>query len=170
MRRLAARALAGGGGGLEPGELLEVTEWEEPDGLAMPEERLSDTLNAWMSMPRGASGALQTVVRCCAAINLMVGPDQPHYQLGALVEEAAKIIDGAGFAGGARIDRELLVMVLGGSLANAAGPLGRVARGRVPAVAIDAVMYPADAMRVALIALWVDEHRGWSGRTPGPEP
>ena len=157
LREIAAHALSGPHH-LDPGDLLEMTEREEQREVArIPEELFEDALAAYAALPiNGAMFAVEEVVRSCAAINRMLCPAEDRYQIDAIAHEAAEVIDGAGFAGGARADLEHLFGCLLGDLARIPGPLGHSARepGRHER-SVEAARGPAVAMRTGLIALWV---------------
>jgi hypothetical protein len=160
VRHIAARALAGPTH-IDPGVLLEITEWEDTrEGGRIPEDLLADALGAYARLSATTvQPAIGEIVRSCAALNGMICPDAADYQIHSVADEAAAAIDGAGFAGGATPSLPQLVDALLGTLVAIPGPLGRVVRDPTRyESAGDCAIWPAAAMRIGLIVLWIDEH------------
>lgn len=159
VQKLAARALAGPAH-VDPGELLELTEWEEAANVGgLPEDLLADALHAYAALPvNGVRFALARIVECCAGITRLVNPDAEGYQIGAVAQETASVIDGAGFAGGANTDLDELISHLLGDLAAIPGGLGRFARDPDRfRDTVDVLAWPAGAARRGLLAMWLHE-------------
>ena len=105
MKGIAAHALSGPHH-IDPGTLLEMTEVEEQGrGSRIPEDLLGDAVMAYAALPvNGVQFAVEQIVRDCATLNRMLAPDEERFQINGVADEAAEMIDGAGFAGGARAD------------------------------------------------------------------
>lgn len=146
--------------GARPGELLDLTEWQERHDLAgLPEDLLSEALHGWAARSTtGAGTALRQVV--LRGHQPAGRPRQRVPPAGRRSRRAAALIDGAGFAGGARVSLGDLLGGVEASLATIPGPLGRFARDPDSDTrAVDALMWPADAARTALVALWAGERQ-----------
>lgn len=165
MRAIAARALAEPDP-LDPSGLLGRTEREEEVGLQrIPEDVLEEALAAYMGIKvNGVDFGVRQIVSCCAEINRMLEPGAERYVIHGVVLDAAEVIDGAGFAGGARASLTRPIDHLLAELASIPAELGRFARGAASEGASYAPYWPACAMRTGLIALWVREHESFANR------
>lgn len=162
VQALAAGALQGPDH-LDPGERLALIERYEHDDWPLPERHLGDALDAIASLDRSAPAAgrdaqvaLGEVVSACAALSWRLAPDRDRWQLLACTHDAARIIDGAGFAGGANADAARLLQRVQCLLGSLPELLARYRCAPDDEGALDrALSVAAEAVQTSLVALWV---------------